>query len=796
MIFNQNKCVEIYHLNQQNCIIPELFFVFNIYSGFNSQVLQLTNIGYKTYMEKYTIFNKGDYFSPIFISDNELVGYAYIFNNNKIYKNDWLQNRKLIGIIKLYFYYEERKIKNNEIKTGKYHLVSSDLIKRLKREYDEHNLEQKLNEINEAREIINLIKKGNNEYSNLLTYKKIYFILKELPNEIKNINNSNNYSDYEEELQLNATKDENIFYYENFELITDDIYNSLFKNKNKDYLNKYYLSVNSTKKYLYFTIPEIINSRNEKKYILEVGILQENIFNPYFILVYNTKEIYEQSLNDYNNNLDSLLDKYDFGNKNFGKLYDHQNNVIGLIYCLGKIPIKIIDNEINLNSTETMKVLDTFNNQKVDDYKKNEYVIINKEKAIMDNNENNNNENNNNDKNNNNNNDKNNDKNKNNHKRNLSSETKFVLDNIRKRENKLKIEFKEPMLIGLQFIGGAPIYMNSILQCFCQNEELVNYFKYNEKFQKFNAEKKGNLTDCFKHLIDNLWPSQKNDEFKKNLFYNGNNYYLAPYEIKNKLFSLEPNFQKSISPNDLINYILNYLHSELNKKEQNNKISQKLVNYSNQEEAFNNFLDDFKMNISKISDIFYGIKKICSFCPNCNLQIYEFKTFYSLNFDLLDIKSFKMENQNYNNFSNIININDCLDYYRRNDYKNGNNIFCQGCQSNKKYSQITSIYSAPKALIISLNIKKELQNQIQFKLEECLNLSNYVEKPFNQWTYNLKGIVACDLQTGQYIAYCKNPINQQWYKYIEDLVNLINNNILDEINNSFFPCVLFYQIEN
>ena len=60
----------------------------------------------------------------------------------------------------------------------------------------------------------------------------------------------------------------------------------------------------------------------------------------------------------------------------------------------------------------------------------------------------------------------------------------------------------------------------------------------------------------------------------------------------------------------------------------------------------------------------------------------------------------------------------------------------------------------------------------------------------------MKGIVACDLQTGQYIAYCKNPINQQWYKYIEDLVNLINNNILDEINNSFFPCVLFYQIEN
>ena len=174
-----------------------------------------------------------------------------------------------------------------------------------------------------------------------------------------------------------------------------------------------------------------------------------------------------------------------------------------------------------------MKVLDTFNNQKIHDYKNNEYVIINKEKAIINNNENNNNENNNDnnsDKNNNdkinnnniiNNNKNNSNNNKNNHKRNLSSETKFFLNNILKKENKLKIEFKTPMLIGLQFIGGAPIYMNSILQCFCQNEELVNYFKYNEKFQKHNADKKGNLTNSFKLLIDDLWPSQKNDEFKK-----------------------------------------------------------------------------------------------------------------------------------------------------------------------------------------------------------------------------------------------------------------------------------------
>ena len=122
-----------------------------------------------------------------------------------------------------------------------------------------------------------------------------------------------------------------------------------------------------------------------------------------------------------------------------------------------------------------------------------------------------------------------------------------------------------------------------------------------------------------------------------------------------------------------------------------------------------------------------------------------------------------MENQNNNNLSETLNINDCLVYYRRNDYQNGNNNFCQRCQSNDNYSKITSIYSAQKTLIISLNLKKELcQNQIKINFEECLNLSNYIIKAINHSIYDLKGIVTCDLQTGQYIVYCKNPINKQW----------------------------------
>jgi hypothetical protein len=51
-------------------------------------------------------------------------------------------------------------------------------------------------------------------------------------------------------------------------------------------------------------------------------------------------------------------------------------------------------------------------------------------------------------------------------------------------------------------------------------------------------------------------------KIKKKLLNNGTNYYFAPYDIKNKFYLFEPNFQKSIQPNDLINLIINYLHSE------------------------------------------------------------------------------------------------------------------------------------------------------------------------------------------------------------------------------------------
>ena len=50
--------------------------------------------------------------------------------------------------------------------------------------------------------------------------------------------------------------------------------------------------------------------------------------------------------------------------------------------------------------------------------------------------------------------------------------------------------------------------MNSILQCLCNIDRLVSYFKYNQEIENF-IQSHGNttLTYSFKYLIENLWKS-------------------------------------------------------------------------------------------------------------------------------------------------------------------------------------------------------------------------------------------------------------------------------------------------
>ena len=791
MIFN--KSIEICHMNDKSYIIPEYCFLYILFSESTNQTSLLKKIGYKNYIEKYTLLKKEDYSSPIFLNENRVIGYAYDYSNfNKKDQNDSLLKIDiLIAMLKLYFNYFSKKASSKQLKKGKYHLVNTNLIKQIKSDYNFSNLESKLNELEEVKQILDLIKTGS-DFDELLTNKRQYMIIKELPNEIikkfigKNkVNIINGF--ILEEIDISAVENANIMYYDNFELISDNIYKLLFEKKNKDYLSKYYLDIFSTKKYTYFEIPKLVNN-DEQKYILQIGSLNENnIFITKYILIYNSKENYEKDMNYHNtkNDFDSFLDDFNFDEKNTGKIFNEQKNEIGLLFNLDKKEVKNIDKSLKKTKIDFNRVKKNLN---INNY---EYIELKKEQKPK--------------------------PNLNNFNTISNDNCNFPKNNFIKAfspihnnaTNKIKLqnyqnikqEFSKPKLVGLQYIAEAPNFMNAILQCFCQIEYLVNYIKYKPKIKNiidnYKINNRINLISSFKILVDNLWPSEQNGN-NCGLLYNNKNYYFAPYEIKEKFALINNNF-KNFIPKDLIDLILNNLHLDLNKQNQY-KMNSQLLNASNKEQVFKSYFDLFKNNnCSTISDNFFGIYQLCKSCSSCKTPQYEFDSFNSLFFDLNQIKIYKQQNSQYNNnFSQNLNLQDCFEYQRRIEYntENEKNI-CPNCKGSNIYYKNRTIYSTPKILIIALNLVNDFQNKNKFDLWETFYLNNYVEIKINECFYNLRGIVAYNLNTYHYLAYCKSPIDNLWYKYNDDSVNLIdNNNIINEIsNNSLYTSILFYQNE-
>ena len=110
--------------------------------------------------------------------------------------------------------------------------------------------------------------------------------------------------------------------------------------------------------------------------------------------------------------------------------------------------------------------------------------------------------------------------------------------------------------------------------------------------------------------------------------------------------------------NDLIYFIINRLHDELNKTPNaigtidNNNIS---MDQRNQQLMFQQYAQNFaKNNISIISDLFYGTNCNVTQCLNCFSRAYNYQTFFVLIFPIEEVKKYKL--QYYDNNTEIIDI--------------------------------------------------------------------------------------------------------------------------------------------
>ena len=372
--------------------------------------------------------------------------------------------------------------------------------------------------------------------------------------------------------------------------------------------------------------------------------------------------------------------------------------------------------------------------------------------------------------------------------------------------------YEHPTLIGLNNIGST-CSRNSVLQCLSQTRALTNYF-LNEvnKDKIFNnniALKNTNslqLSPVYYDLIQKLWSKNGEKSFSPKHFMT-----ILEEMSKNDVFKFKTG--EAGDAKDFIIFILEQFHKELKRPIQfgiNNEVNMPLNQY-NKDNVFFHFFNDFKENCSIISDVFFGIFETNTICKNCrnnyNLRgqanpiCYNYGIFNCLIFPLEEVRILKnnyLKNNNIQiNDESRITLNDCFLYNQKDEYFTGDNQnFCNICKQLSDAIYKSKIYVSPNILILILNRGKDNIYNVKIDFDETLDITNFVlKKDFLNITYNLYGVISHIGQSGpnaHFIASCKSPVDNKWYRYNDAIVSPIND-VQKEVIEFGTPYILFYR---
>ena len=329
-----------------------------------------------------------------------------------------------------------------------------------------------------------------------------------------------------------------------------------------------------------------------------------------------------------------------------------------------------------------------------------------------------------------------------------------------------------PGIIGLENIG-ATCYMNATLQCFSNIVRLRSFLIDEEVHQHLKSNKnEKQLSFALSEVLYHLWKDLKIQYYK-------------PENFKEKISEMNPLFKgiAANDPKDLVLFLLETLHNELNEAPKLQMNNNYMANNFNFFDVFNEFFQYFNNeNKSVISDEFYGSMNTMTTCGYCKVTIHNVQSINILFFPLEEIRKFK------NYYHNLIKIEDCFQYYERQEIYPS--CYCNNCrQLYPAYNQSKIIW-APPTLIINLNRGRGLQFNVNFKLEEYIDLKNYIFYSESPHKYELVGIIChygSNDMGGHFIAYCKNCNDCQWYRFNDAIITPISFNQITGL-----PYVLFY----
>ena len=171
-------------------------------------------------------------------------------------------------------------------------------------------------------------------------------------------------------------------------------------------------------------------------------------------------------------------------------------------------------------------------------------------------------------------------------------------------------------------------------------------------------------------------------------------------------------------------------------------------------------------------------------------------------FPLEEIKNMKNNYlQNNNNIqinqNNVVTIYECFIYNQKPKlFRGPSNNYCNNCKQLYDSIYTSKIYSSPNVLVLIINRGKGSIYDIQLDFTETIDITQFViQKDKPQMIYNLYGVINCIGQSGNngyFIAFCKNYIDNKWYRFNDENINPIIN-FQKEVIELGAPYVLFYE---
>ena len=220
------------------------------------------------------------------------------------------------------------------------------------------------------------------------------------------------------------------------------------------------------------------------------------------------------------------------------------------------------------------------------------------------------------------------------------------------------------------------------------------------------------------------------------------------------------------------------------------------------------FINEFQKETSIISDLFFGFTETTNICQYCNNyyssqnQIvpisYNYQIFNCLIFPLEEVKN--MKNNQYglmNNQNNMVTLIECFIYNQKTDIFTGQNQnYCNNCKQTYDSLYTSKIYVSPNVLVLILNRGKGNIYDVKLYFTEIIDITQFVlQKESPQIIYSLYGVITHIGQSGpnaHFIASCKSPVDNKWYRYNDAIVSPIND-VQKEVIEFGTPYILFYK---